>query len=136
MATPLPLVKQANNITNENIVQASQVIVIPKVSSETDYYRVNFLINDDVASAQTRDLRGKDESDQYDPVKVAKSSAPPYFGLSDKDSYTLKQADLGQGVATVQVTKNDIPIIIGLIQPKAKGKTGFWALYYIEWLQV
>jgi len=126
------LITQANGIINENAVQANYPLVIPKLNDSTDYYRVNFIINEDKATQLNQELRQQSSSDLFNPVNVAKSDAVPYFGLKADDNFELAEQDLSQGTAVVQVKKGDVNTVIGLTQPKIKGEKGFWAVVYIE----
>lgn len=129
----LALLKRANNITDENLIQADFPLVIPKLDTSTDYYRINFLIDQDKASELNRELRDQSSSDWFDPIAVAKKTAVPYFSVTATDSFTLAQADLSQGKAAVEAKAADGHInVIGLVQPKVIGKQGLWALLYVE----
>ena len=132
MDVPWVTIKNANNISNENSVQAGQKLVIPIKNYQTDLYRIDFIINEDKATQTNIDLRDVQESDQFDPIKVAKSSAVNYFGIQDTDEFKLVEADLNQGIAYVESKNADFTNTIGLIQPKVKGAKGFWAVKYIE----
>lgn len=125
-------VKAANGLKDENLIQADFPLVIPKLSKETDYYRVNFLINEDKASEINRELREKETSEWYDPVQVAKTHVEPYFNATEKDTFKLIEADYSNGTALVEAKTDTRLVYIGLIQPKTKGQKGLWALYYVE----
>lgn len=132
MNTPWQLIQRANNLRDENALQAGAVIAIPKKSRLTDYYRVEFLINEERATILNQELRNQEKNDWFDPIAVAKKQAPPYFSLTADDSYSLLESDLSKGQAAVSVTKNDQIFVIGLTQPKIIGTKGLWALLYIE----
>src|SRR3990167_4358894 len=51
------LIKLANGITNENLIQTGYTLVIPRIEVTTDLYRVNFQVDEDQASTLNRDLR-------------------------------------------------------------------------------
>ena len=126
------LIKLANGITNENLNQAGYTVVIPKIESTTDMYRVNFKINEDKASELNRDLRDKSTDSLFSPIEVAKKDAVPYFGLTAQDEFTLLEQDKSQGTALVQAKTNSASTVVGLYQPKEKGERGFWAVLYVE----
>ena len=127
------LIVLANGLESENVVQTGAKLVIPKLSHETDYYRINFSLDENNASIQNRDLRGVDESDKYDPLLVAKELAVPYFSISDTDDFSLLEQNNSLGTALVRATKAEKENVIGLFQPKQKGDKGFWAILYIEY---
>lgn len=133
MGLPWQIIKQANGLTNENLIQADYPLIIPVLSSQTDYYRVNFLINQDRAGELNRELRDKGESEWFDPIAVSKKQAIPYFGLKDNDSYRLLEADRSAGKGLVEV-KDEAGrvVVVGLIQPKEKGDKKLWAVLYVE----
>lgn len=126
------LIIQANNITDANSIQAGDLLAIPKLFDQTNYYRLNFIINDDVANSTLQSLRSQATSDQYDPVKVAKQAASSYFGIKTTDTFTLANQDLSKGTAVVTDKLTDYTAVIGLAQPKTTGDKGFWAMVYIE----
>ncbi len=125
-------IKSANGLKDENVIQADFPLVIPKVSKETDYFRVNFVVDEAKASELNRELRDKESSEWYDPVEVAKKHVEPYFNALKTDVFSLVEADLSKGTALVEVKSETRLIYVGLIQPKIKGKKGLWALYYVE----
>jgi LysM repeat protein len=123
----------ANGLSNENLVQAGSILVIPKLNKNTDYYRVNFVLNDDKLTDLNRELREVDESDQFNPLFVAKETAVPYFNVAESDVFTLIEEDRSAGTALVEAKKADgQKNVIGLIQPKIKGAKGFWVILYVE----
>lgn len=126
------LIKLANGVTNENLIQAGYPLAIPKVDPNSDLYRLAFVLNEDVASQMNRDLRDKTDDSTFNPIEVAKSSAVPYFGVSAQDEFSLLEQNESQGTALVQVKNSDSTNVVGLFQPKTKGKNGFWAVLYIE----
>ncbi len=126
------IVKAANGLKDENLIQADFPLVIPKLSKETDYYRVNFLINEERASELNRELRDQDKSDWYDPALVAKANVEPYFNANENDNFRLVEADYSKGTALVEAKTDTRVVYVGLIQPKTKGQRGMWALYYVE----
>ncbi|MEK7535340.1 MAG: LysM domain-containing protein [Patescibacteria group bacterium] len=126
------LIKLANGITNENLIQTGYTLVIPKIDSSTDLYRISFNLNEDKASELNRELRDKNSDPQFSPIEVAKKDAIPYFGLTLQDEYTLIEQDESRATALVQAKNSTVSTVIGLYQPKEKGKKGFWALIYIE----
>lgn len=126
-------IKLANGFANENVVQAGSVIVIPKLNHKTDYYRVNFLINDDKATQLNIDLRSETTSDYYDPIAVSKKYGPPYYGIKADGTFTLLEEDKSKGTAVVRNKIDDSTSnLIGLVQPKTTGDKGLWAILYIE----
>lgn len=125
-------IKAANGVTNENLIQADFALAIPKLDSRTDYYRINFLVNEDRASELTRELRDKQDDPLFNPIEVAKKDAVPYFGVATSDTFTILEQDLAAGTALIQAKSADRTNVIGLIQPKIKGKTGFWGVLYVE----
>lgn len=130
---PWQLIFKANGLTNENVIQAGYPLVIPALSHETDYYRVNLTLNETVAARLNQELRSASTSEYFDPVKVAKKDAVPYFGLTNDADYRLGEQDQSKGTAAVEVKKNGERIaIVGLYQPKVKGSKGLWAVLYIE----
>ncbi|HSX42009.1 MAG TPA: LysM domain-containing protein [Candidatus Saccharimonadales bacterium] len=127
------LIVKATGLTNENVIQAGYSLVIPALNHDTDYYRVNFTLNETVAADLNLQLRNQSSSDYFDPVKVATKSTVPYFGVTNQDSYTLADQDLSKGTAAVEVKRDGNRIaVVGLFQPKVKGAKGFWAILYIE----
>ncbi len=126
------ILAQANNITNVNSIEAGQELAVPKVNKNTDYYRLNFVVNDDQATALNLQLRTVTSSDSFDPVKVAQTSTAPYFSIKKTDTFILAEQDLSKGTAVVTDKMADHTAVIGLIQPKITGKNGFWAVVYIE----
>jgi LysM repeat protein len=129
---PWTLIVEANGISDANLIQANYPLVIPKYNKNTDYYRVNFVLNDEKLSELNRQLRNANESDYFDPIKVAKKYAVPYFGVSENDSFTLVEKDLSKGTALVEAKSDGQTNVIGLIQPKTKGEKGIWAVLYVE----
>jgi hypothetical protein len=125
-------IKAANGLKDENLIQADYPLVIPKLSQETDYYRVSFLINEERASELNRELRTQDKSEWFDPIQVAKTRVEPYFNTTENDNFRLVEADLSKGTALVEVKTDTRLVYVGLVQPKEKGEKGLWALYYIE----
>lgn len=133
LGIPWQIIQQANNLANENSLQAGNKLAIPKLSGETDNYRINFKLDEKQASVINHDLRDKDSDALFSPVETAKLSAVGYFEINDDDNFQLKQADLSNGTATVEVkVKSGARRIVGLIQPKTKGDKGFWAVWYVE----
>lgn len=130
--TDWKLIKLANGITNENLIQTGYTLVIPRVESTTDMYRVNFKLDEDKASALNRDLHDKSSDSSFNPVEVAKGDAVPYFGLTSEDEFTLLEQDESRGTALVQAKNANASTVVGLYQPKEKGKKGFWAVLYVE----
>lgn len=126
------LIVLANGLESENVVQTGKKLVIPKLSHETDYYRINFLLDEDNASTLNRELKDVRESEKYDPILVAKDLAIPYFSIDETDEFSLLEQDNSRGIALVKAKATDKENIIGLFQPKQKGERGFWALLYIE----
>lgn len=126
------IIKSANGLKDENLIQADFPLVVPKLSKETDYYRVNFLINEEKASEINRELREQDSSEWYDPLHVAKTQVEPYFNATENDTFKLTEADYSQGTALVEAKTDTRLVYIGLVQPKTKGEKGLWAMYYVE----
>ncbi|MEX1052100.1 MAG: LysM peptidoglycan-binding domain-containing protein [Patescibacteria group bacterium] len=126
------LIVLANGLENENVVQAGKQLVIPKISTETDFYRVNFLLDDQAASEANRQVRDGDKAELLDPLKVAKAQAVPFFGVADTAEFTLLEQNVSEGTALVQAKSGELVNVIGLFQPKVKGDKGFWAILYIE----
>lgn len=127
------LIVLANGLESENSIQAGKQLVIPKLSNETDYYRVDFTVNEDNASLLNAQLRDESTSDYYDPKIVARTSAVPYFGIGEGDEFTILEQDNSRGTAVVQAKGGEITNVVGLYQPKQKGEKGFWAILYIEY---
>ena len=126
------LIVLANGLENENVVQSGKQLVIPKLSNETDYYRIIFTADADNASELNRQLRDQAESEHYNPILVAKRDAIPYFGISESDDFSLVEQDNSRGTALVKAIAADRINVIGLYQPKQKGEKGFWSILYIE----
>ncbi|MDO8650140.1 MAG: LysM domain-containing protein [Candidatus Berkelbacteria bacterium] len=126
------LIKLANGITNENLIQTGYTLVVPRVETTTDMYRVNFKIDEDKASELNRELRDKGSDSLFNPVDVAKKDAVPYFGITAEDEFTLLEQDESRGTALVQAKNSNASTVVGLYQPKEKGKKGFWAVLYVE----
>lgn len=129
---PWTLIVEANGFTDANLIQANFPLVIPKFNKNTDYYRVNFVMNEDKLSEVNRDLRETSSSDYFDPIKVAKKSAVPYFGVNENDAFSLIEQDLSKGTALVQAKTDSRNNYIGLVQPKVKGEKGLWVVLYVE----
>lgn len=129
---PWQLLKDANGFTNDNLIQADYPLVIPKLNKYTDYYRIEFILNEDKASELNRETRDQPTNELFDPVTVAKKSTPGYFSVSAQDSFTLLEQDLSKGTAVVEAKNGDRVVVIGLIQPKIKGEKGFWVVLYVE----
>lgn len=126
------LIKEANGISNENLIQAGFTLVIPKLNQNSDLYRIEFKLNEDKASELNSTLRGKESDPQFDPVAVAKDIAVPYFGITSQDEFSLIEEDLSNGTALVAAKNAESSRVIGLFQPKEKGKKGIWAVLYVE----
>lgn len=127
------LIVKANGLTNENVIQSGYPLVIPALNHDTDYYRINFTLNEIVASSLNLDLRTQSTSDYFDPVKVAKKDGVPYFGITNDLSFNLADQDLSKGTTAVEVKKDGTRIaVVGLFQPKVKGAKGLWAVLYVE----
>ncbi|KKU42876.1 MAG: hypothetical protein UX60_C0044G0002 [Berkelbacteria bacterium GW2011_GWA2_46_7] len=126
------LIKLANSITNENLIQSGYTLVIPRNESTTDMYRVTFAINEDKASELNRELREKSNDPNFNPVEVARRDAIPYFGLTSQDEFTLLEQDDSRATALVQAKNGTNSTVVGLYQPKERGKKGFWAVLYVE----
>lgn len=129
---PWTLIVEANGFSDANVIQANFPVVIPKFNKNTDYYRVNFVMNEDKQSEINRELRDEKTSDYFDPIKTAKKSAVPYFGVNENDSFSLIEQDLSQGTALVEAKTDTRKNMIGLIQPKVKGEKGLWVVLYVE----
>ncbi len=126
------LIKLANGISNENLIQTGYTLLIPKIDTATDRYRINFLINEDKASELNRELRDRATDPSFIPVEVAKRDAVPYFGLTAQDEFTLLEQDDSRSTALVQAKNSLATALIGLYQPKEKGEKGYWAMLYVE----
>jgi LysM repeat protein len=126
------VIKAANGLKDENLIQADYPLVIPKLSGETDYYRVNFTINEVRAAELNKELRDASESEWYNPIDVAKKAAVPYFNTDEGDEWRLVEADYANGRALVESKAEGRLNYVGLIQPKTKGQKGLWAVLYIE----
>jgi len=132
MKLPWQLLKDVNGFTNDNLIQAGYPLVIPKLNKYTDYYRIEFLINEDKASELNRETRDQSTNELFDPVAVAKKSSAGYFSVTNQDAFTLLEEDLSKGTALVEAKNSDRVVVIGLIQPKIKGEKGFWVVLYVE----
>ncbi len=126
------LIVLANGLENENVVQAGKQLVIPKLSTETDYYRVNFLLEDTNASEVNRQVRDGEKQELLDPINVARLQAPPFFGIAETAEFKLLEENVNEGTALVEARSGELVNVIGLFQPKQKGDKGFWAILYIE----
>jgi len=126
------LIVLANGLENENSIQSGKQLAIPKLNNETDYYRLEFAINEDNASLLNSQLRDQQESELFDPKKVAADTAVPYFAISESDEFILIEQDNSRGTALVEAKSSKKSNYIGLYQPKQKGEKGFWAILYIE----
>lgn len=126
------LIVLANGLANENVVQAGKQLVIPKLSNETDFYRIEFLLDQDNASTVNREVRNGEKSDLLDPIKVARDQAVPFFGISDSDEFKLLEQNVNEGTALVEARNGELVNVVGLFQPKQKADKGFWAILYIE----
>ena len=126
------LILLANSLESENVVQVGKQLVIPKLSHETDYFRINFLLDDDNASEKNRELREVEQDSSYNPILAAKDLAVPYFGITETDEFTLLEQDNSTATAIVQVKNGEKINVVGMFQPKQKGEKGFWAILYIE----
>ncbi|HUD20463.1 MAG TPA: LysM domain-containing protein [Candidatus Saccharimonadales bacterium] len=132
MNIPWQTIKLANGLTNENLVQLGTVLVIPKYNTNTDYYRINFIINEDVATELNLTIRDQKTNDNFDPLKVAKTTALTYWNIAASDDWSLLSQDKSQGQALVLDKQATATNVIALVQPKIKGDNGLWALTYIE----
>lgn len=136
IATKLNLAQQyianANSIIDPDSVEIGQQLVIPVLNTTTYYYRVNFIVDDNVAGQTVISQRSSPNSALTDPVKVAQSSASGYYNINTSSTFSLASEDLSKGQATVAVKEAGYTAMIGLIQPKTLGKDGFWAMVYIE----
>ncbi len=126
------LIVLANGLENENVVQAGKELVIPKLSNETDFYRVNFLLDDNNASEVNRQVRDGEKPELLDPLKVTRTQAPPFFGVADNAEFKLLEQNVNEGTALVEARSGELVNVVGLFQPKQKGDKGFWAILYIE----
>lgn len=129
---PWTLIVEANGLTNADVVQAKYPLVIPKLNKNTDYYRVNFILNDEKLSEINRELREVEDSEFFDVVKVVKKYAVPYFNVKETDEMTILEQDQSKGTAIVEAKAGDKVNVIGLIQPKVIGPKGLWTVLYIE----
>ncbi len=126
------LIKLANGTKDENLIQVGYSLAIPRIDLSTDLYRVNFKIDENIASQLNGELRDKSSNPLFNPVEVAKKDAGPYFGLTSQDEFTLLEQDNSRATALVQAKNSAVSTVIGLFQPKEKGKKGLWAIIYIE----
>ena|SRR3989344_171434 len=126
------LIKLANATSNEDLIQAGFTLVIPRIDSSTDYYRINFIIDEEKVTELNRELRDRDSDPNFNPIEVAKKDVAPYFGLTAGDEYSLLEVDESGGTALVGAKNSDTSVVVGLYQPKVKGNKGFWATLYIE----
>lgn len=129
---PWTLIVEANGLSDANVIQANFPLVIPKYNKNTDYFRVNFVLNEDKLTEMNRELRDAKESEYYDPIKVAKKHAVPYFAVNEQDSFSLIEEDRSKGTALVEAKSERQTNVIGLIQPKTKGEKGLWVVLYVE----
>jgi len=129
---PWQIIKQANGIINENLIQAGFVLAIPKLDQFTEFYRLNFLINEAKATDLNRELREVESHELFSSTFVAERDAVPYFGITADNSFTLLEEDLSKGTAVVEAKGAEATNLVGLVQPRVKGKKGFWALLYVE----
>lgn len=126
------LIKLANGVTNENLIQAGYALAIPRLDPSSDLYRLKFKLNEDMAAGMNRDLRDKIDDPAFNPIEVSKKSAAPYFGIKAEDEFSLLEQNESNGTALVRVKDGVSTNVVGLYQPKIKGKNGFWAILYIE----
>lgn len=126
------LIKLANGVVNENAIQAAYPLAIPKLDQSSDLYRLTFQLNDDLASQMNHNLQNQTDDPAFSPVEVAKKSAVPYFGITTTDEFTLLEQNDSNATALVQAKNGDSSNVVGLYQPKTKGKHGLWAVLYIE----
>ena len=69
------IIKLANGITNENLIQSGTVVVVPKMDPTTDRFRVSFVLNEDKATQLNRDLSELKSDPSFTPIAVAKNNA-------------------------------------------------------------
>lgn len=125
------LIKLANGVSNENLIQAGYTLVIPKIEASTDLYRITFKLNEDKASETNRSLRDVNEDAMLNPLEVARN-AVPYFGIKLDNEFTIIEQNNSVGTALIQAKSSDATNYVGLYQPKEKGKKGFWVILYVE----
>lgn len=129
---PWTLIVEANGLTNADVIQSGYPLAIPKLNRNTDYYRINFVLNEDKLTELNRELRDQDQSEYFDPITVAKKQAVPYFKIKDTDEFSILEQDNSKGTALVEAKLGDQINVIGLSQPKVIGEKGLWVVMYVE----
>jgi len=120
----------ANDLKNEHSLKTDQLLVIPRLAP-TEFYRLNFKIDEAAITEKNRQLRYESSSDLFNPIEVAKTTATGYFGITSDDEFTIIESNSADGTALIEA-KGKLRNRIGLFQPKVKGKNGLWVLLYIE----
>lgn len=117
---------EANGITDFDKIQAGQILVVPKGSI------VSFILDNTKAAELQKAVDAGRFPFRLSPEETARSDASPVFGLAITDSFTLKNKDENQGIATVMAAHESKNYLIKLIQPITKGSTGIWAIESIQ----
>lgn len=126
------IIKSANAITDENHLQAGQILTIPVVGDVSNKFRLAFLLNEAAINELSRTLSDTSSSEAFDPVNAAKQASIGYFGLKATNDFQLVSADLSKGEALVKVESELCNCRIGMIQPKGRGEKAIWVMMYIE----
>lgn len=121
-----------NNIANADTIKEKQVLIIPTADEQTKKLYVAFQVDAAKAEAIQQKAAADPTSVYLDPAKTAKNDAPPIYGITAEDTYTLESGNEYEGTAIIAVTHADKTYKIYLTQPVKKGKDGIWAISKIQ----
>ncbi len=117
---------EANGITDSDKIQAGQVLIVPKGNI------VSFILDNTKATELQKAVDGGRYPFRLSPEETARSDAPPVFGITLTDTFTVRAKDENQGTATVVISHEGKNYLIKLNQPVTRGKTGLWAIESIQ----
>ena len=120
-------ITEANGINDQDKVLAGQTLIIPQNQ------KIAYTIDNTRASALQQLADEGKLAFRLDPLETVRTDAPPTYGLSANDNYSLGNRDDNSGRAEVKV-KPDAGgnYLIKLIQPVSKGGKGIWAIEEIS----
>lgn len=117
---------EANGITDSDKIQAGQVLIVPKGNI------VSFILDNTKATELQKAVDGGRYPFRLSPEETARSDAPPVFGITVADTFTVRAKDENQGTATIVASHEGKNYLIKLNQPVTRGKTGLWAIESIQ----
>lgn len=117
-------ITEANGLTNADKIQAGKALIIPKGG------QISFTVDNTRSTVIQKDADQGKYQFRLSPVETARSDAPPCYGITITDNFTLKNKD--DSGAQVQVSHEGKNYIIKLIQPITKGDKGIWAIESIK----